>query len=140
MSGDAIRSVRILERALADIVDHAIADAPLECCGLLVGNDAIVVGAYRTRNALASATRYLIDPADHFAVLRAARAQGLRVVGGYHSHPAGPAHPSARDIRESPADDWLHAIASRATGDGFVVSGFYVTRGNFSRVIFVTER
>jgi len=129
------------ERVLAAILEHAAADAPLECCGLLAADGDTIVAAHRARNALASETRYLIDPADHFAALRSARNERQHVVGAYHSHPAGPELPSARDIAESPGDDWLHAIASRAgPGGQFTLCLFYAGRGNFSRVALVTMR
>jgi proteasome lid subunit RPN8/RPN11 len=132
---------RIHERVLAAILDHAAADAPLECCGLLAAAGDAIVAAYPARNALASETRYLIDPADHFRALRAARTGRRHIVGAYHSHPYGPQFPSARDIAESPGDDWLHAIASRGgPGDRFTVSLFYVARGNFFPVGLVTMR
>jgi proteasome lid subunit RPN8/RPN11 len=133
--------LRIHERVVATILDHAAADAPLECCGLLLAENDTIVAAHRARNALASETRYVIDPADHFAALRAARARGQRIVGGYHSHPAGPATPSARDIDESPGGDWLHAIASREGPAGrFSLSVFYLGQGNFTPVVLVTVR
>ncbi len=41
--------------------------------------------------------RYCIDPADLLRVQKAARAQGLEIVGIYHSHPDHPAVPSECD-------------------------------------------
>jgi proteasome lid subunit RPN8/RPN11 len=132
---------RIDERVAAAILEHAAADAPLECCGLLAADDDTIVAAYRARNVLGSESRYLIDPADHFAALRTARSEGRQIVGAYHSHPHGPALPSARDIADSPADDWLHAIASGgAPGERFTLAFFYMGRGNFSPVALVTMR
>lgn len=58
--------------------------------------------------------RFEIDPADHFAAIRAARANEHEIVGCYHSHPNGKAEPSARDA-EGAWDEgfiWLIAAAS----------------------------
>ena len=43
--------------------------------------------------------RYEVAPEDHFAAVRAARADGLEVIGAYHSHPASPAEPSSHRSR-----------------------------------------
>ncbi len=49
------------------VVAHAREAAPDECCGLLLGRDGEIVDAIRARNIAADpATRFLIDPADHF--------------------------------------------------------------------------
>ena len=133
--------ISIARTAVGALLAHAREAVPLECCGLLAADDDAIVAAYRARNVLGSESRYLIDPADHFAALRAARSGRQQIVGAYHSHPNGPELPSARDIAESPCDDWLHAIASRAhPGERFALSLFYIGQGNFSRVALVTKR
>jgi proteasome lid subunit RPN8/RPN11 len=72
----------------------ARAAAPRECCGLLIGAGLRVTRAAAARNLAASPSRYEVAPEDHFAALRAARAEGLEVVGAYHSHPSGAPVPS----------------------------------------------
>ncbi len=92
--------MKITAKALADIEAHARAESPRECCGLLVGSDTEIHQAEPTRNLADTATRYQIDPADHFRILRAARATGLAVIGAYHSHPASPPIPSPTDLAD----------------------------------------
>ena len=124
--------------ALNALVDHARASAPQECCGLLLGRGDEVVEAFRTRNvADERRSRFLIDPADHFAGLRAARARGLEVVGFYHSHPASPPEPSARDIAEFSYPGHLYAIVS-LLAEPAALGLFRFDRGHFQRVAFVT--
>jgi len=119
-------------RAADVIAAHARESAPEECCGLLVGTRARVARAIPTRNLRASRDRYLVDPAEHFAARRAARAEGLAVVGAYHSHPDGPLRPSAVDLAEAfetgfgyvlagpgPAGPGSGLAAFRFTGTGF---------------------
>ena len=101
-----------------DILDHAREEAPRECCGLLIGTRESVTRSVRTRNLDASATRYLIDPEDHFKAIRDARTEGFEVVGAYHSHPAGEPIPSATDIAEANSgSDFLYVIVSPVTDD-----------------------
>ncbi len=118
--GDAVDSaagvVRMQAEVRAAILDHARRALPDECCGLLIGaaggGETRVTLAWPARNLRRSPTRYLIDPADHFAAIRAARQAGLAVVGAYHSHPASAPSPSATDTREADDTDLLYVIAS----------------------------
>lgn len=97
---------------------HAQEEAPRECCGLLVGKGDSVVRSVRARNLDAKTMRYLIDPEDHFAAIRSARADGLEVIGAYHSHPSSAPVPSATDIAEAESgSDFLYVIVSLVGDD-----------------------
>ena len=97
-----------------------------------------IVEAVRARNVAGEPrSRFVIDPADHFAGLRVARARGLEVVGFYHSHPASPPEPSARDIAEFSYPGHLYAIVS-LVAEPAEVRLFRFDQGNFQRVSFVT--
>jgi proteasome lid subunit RPN8/RPN11 len=120
------------------IVRHARESAPEECCGLLLGRGDAIVEAIRARNVADDpATRFLIDPADHFAARRIARERGLEVVGFYHSHPSSPPEPSARDVAEFSYAGHLYAIVS-LRGEPAEVGLFRLIDGNFQPVSFVT--
>jgi proteasome lid subunit RPN8/RPN11 len=120
------------------MVRHARETAPHECCGLLLGRADEIVEAVRARNiADDPATRFLIDPADHFAALRAARERGLEVIGYYHSHPASAADPSPRDVAEFSYRGHLYAIVS-LQAEPAEIRLFRFEDGNFRRVSFVT--
>lgn len=45
--------------------------------------------------------RFLIDPAEIVRIEKAALAQGLGIVGFYHSHPDHPARPSGYDLEHA---------------------------------------
>ena len=104
--------------AIDAMVAHARAAAPSECCGLLLGVNGRIDRAMPARNIAPgeagrpSATRFLLDPRDHFEARRDARRLGLAVVGFYHSHPRSAAWPSATDLAESAYADAVHAIVS----------------------------
>lgn len=117
--GEDLIVVIIIDAAvITDMLAHARAEAPRECCGLLVGKEDSVVRSVRARNLDAMATRYLVDPEDHFAAIRAARENGLEVVGAYHSHPTSAAVPSATDIAEATSGaDFLYVIVSPVSDD-----------------------
>jgi proteasome lid subunit RPN8/RPN11 len=126
----------ILPRSLREQIEGAARAAlPCECCGLIEGRrdggTIHVIALHPARNLSAQADRFEIDPGDHFAALRAARANGTEIVGCYHSHPNGKAEISERD-REGAVDDgfvWLVcAIAAGKTQ----IAGFICENGQFS--------
>src|SRR5688572_2443777 len=109
---------------------HAREEAPRECCGLLIGTGKSVERSVRARNLDEKATRYLIDPEDHFSAIRAARADGLEVIGAYHSHPSSAPIPSATDIAEANSgSDFLYVIVSLIGDD---VRAYRMERGAFT--------
>jgi proteasome lid subunit RPN8/RPN11 len=109
------------------ILAEARAAAPRECCGLVLGrrrhDTAVAAALHPARNLAADADRFQIDPADHFAAARAARARGRAIIGCYHSHPGGRALPSAHDLAGAGQEDFLWLIAADAALAAFVYSG-----------------
>jgi len=97
--------MRITQQAMQEVHQHAGEGYPNEVCGLLVaarGTD-LVTRAHRMRNMIVerSRDRYQIDPQEQMRVSRTYDAEGLSVVGYYHSHPDHPAQASPTDERES---------------------------------------
>jgi proteasome lid subunit RPN8/RPN11 len=130
--------LRVGRVALDAIVAHAREAAPDECCGLLLGRDAEVAEAMRTRNAAdEKRSRFVIDPQDHIEGRREARRRGLQVVGFYHSHPGSPASPSETDRAEASYPDHLYLIVSLAAAAPDIAI-FRLDQGHFARVAFVT--
>jgi proteasome lid subunit RPN8/RPN11 len=123
--------VKIRQLALDKIVAHAVEDLPNECCGLLIGSAEIVEDVSRARNTKRSRTRFQVEPADHFAAIRRARAGGHEIVGAYHSHPSGPSGPSDTDRARLTDPSMFHVIVSLAHGTR-TVRAFRLNDGNFS--------
>jgi proteasome lid subunit RPN8/RPN11 len=95
------RVVRIRASVVEAMLRQARAELPLECCGLLGGKQGIISEIFPATNALRSATAFEIAPAELFRHFRSMREQKLDHLGIYHSHPAGPAAPSPRDIEQA---------------------------------------
>ena len=114
-AGERVAGLTIRRAAVDVIRRHAADDLPNECCGLLIGGAHSIERAARARNLRPSPDRYLVDPADHCAALRTARASGLQVVGVYHSHPTGSLRPSAVDRREASYREFVYLIVSPRT-------------------------
>ena len=123
--------MKIRQDVLTKIVAHAVEDLPNECCGLLIGTAEIVEDASRARNTKRSRTKFQVEPADHFAAIRRARAAGFEIVGAYHSHPSGPSGPSETDRLRLTDPSMFHVIISLAHGTR-TVRAFRLTDGNFS--------
>jgi proteasome lid subunit RPN8/RPN11 len=111
-----VRVIHLSDDAWTGIVAHAQADAPLECCGLLVGRGDTVVRAVPARNLDASRVRYTLDPRAYLAAARDARTAGLDVVGAYHSHPGAAPVPSATDLAEGVDAPFVYLIAGPVDG------------------------
>jgi proteasome lid subunit RPN8/RPN11 len=73
---------------------------PEEACGLLAGLDGLVSQVMPVENVAHSAVHFRMEPQAQVRCLLAIEAQGLELVGVYHSHPSGPETPSETDRAE----------------------------------------
>lgn len=93
-----------LEDYLA-IVRHARKTAPIEDCGLIGGrideatSEKFVEKVFFLTNTDHSEEHFSLDPKEQFATVKELRAQGLDLLGNWHSHPASPSRPSEEDKR-----------------------------------------
>ena len=124
-----------IRRAAVEVMLAAARRAlPNECCGLLIGDAARIERAVPARNLRPRPDRYLIDPADHCAALRAARAAGMEVVGAYHSHPDGTRLPSEVDCREASYPEFVYVIVAPEAGGHGRVAAFRLQRDAFEEI------
>lgn len=100
--------IRLSARLSEEIERHAEREYPRECCGLLIGR---ILEDGRTREVHATYPvanifseeaerhhRMAIEPLEYARAERQHAAEGLGVVGNYHSHPEHPAVPSQYDL------------------------------------------
>jgi proteasome lid subunit RPN8/RPN11 len=104
--------MEITQAQLDDVVAHAQADAPNECCGYMSLKDGRVEEVFRSQNLRNSPYGYEIDPKSLLAA-NDLDDDGLGVVI-YHSHPRSAAEPSQTDINLAYYPHWLYAIVSLA--------------------------
>jgi proteasome lid subunit RPN8/RPN11 len=107
-------TIRITQDVEQAIRAQSAAEYPHECCGLLLGTDdgttKFAVKVWPVANewtadiSLTEAEdthslrdRFYIPPKAYLKADRAARADGLEIIGCYHSHPDDRAQPSERD-------------------------------------------
>ena len=94
--------IKLAKNHLNEVIAHARAEAPHECCGLIGGgDDGQASNLYRARNiARDPSVAYEAHPEDLFSAQRLMRARGEQLLGIYHSHPRSTdPQPSSTDVR-----------------------------------------
>ena len=115
------------------MMDHARAQLPAECCGLLAGKSGRILQRYELRNELASPVAYQADPRDLFVAFREMRERELDLVAIYHSHPSSPARPSRIDLEQNYYVDVPRIIISLAS-EPPVVKAFQLSESGFDEL------
>ena len=104
--------IELTRELVGSILNEAARAFPDEACGLLLGRDGRIEQAVSAANVHPSpGTHFEIDPQALIDAHRAARHGGPEVIGYYHSHPTGPAEPSATDRARAAGDGRVWAIA-----------------------------
>ena len=99
--------IRIESEPWGSMVAHARQTYPNECCGAMLGSTDGESKTAKTAIALensfegAQAARFELRPQDLLAADKAARAQGMDLIGIYHSHPDCDAYFSPTDLQNS---------------------------------------
>jgi proteasome lid subunit RPN8/RPN11 len=101
--------VKIARSLLDAVVEHAVRDAPNECCGLVVGRAGTATAVRALENLAASPFRFDIDGRELLAFAFADDDDdGLTAI--YHSHTRSAPYPSQTDVNFAagwPGVEWL---------------------------------
>jgi proteasome lid subunit RPN8/RPN11 len=107
-------ALEIAHAALQTILADAARAEPQEACGLLLGSGLRITEARPCANVAPSPEiHFEIDPQALIDAHRAGRAGGPELIGYYHSHPSGPAEPSATDRAQAADDGKVWAIIAQ---------------------------
>jgi proteasome lid subunit RPN8/RPN11 len=110
-----------IEQALYDeMVAHALADAPNECCGVIASAGGTATKLYRTTNIHASPLRYEIEPVDLLRAFSEIDAADWSLGAIYHSHTRSAPLPSQTDINMAYMAD---GTTSRWPGTLYIIVG-----------------
>ena len=139
MKTSPVDAVVMPESVGRGLLTHARNEAPLECCGLLIGTKGQVVRSARAHNLLQSPTRYRVDPVDHFEAIRQARNEGLEVVGTYHSHPASLPQPSETDLNQATYPHFVYVIVSLVSRETEAIKGYRLRSGRATQVELLSD-
>ena len=102
--------MRIPQDLLDEIVEHARADAPIECCGLIGAKDGVATSVHRTRNVRASQLAFEMHGPEVMRIIEEIEEDGGELAGMYHSHTRTEPYPSQTDrnfARNWPGLEWV---------------------------------
>ena len=102
--------MQITRQLLDEVVAHARAEAPNECCGMIAAADGRAVAVHRARNTAASPFRYEMDGKEQYSIQTAIEDAGLELGAIYHSHTRSAPEPSQTDINLAFYPDAVYLI------------------------------
>jgi len=128
-----------LSRPLYDeMVEHARAEAPNECCGMVATSNGEAVKVYPAVNAAASPLRYEIDGAEQYRIQMDIDDAGHDLGAIYHSHTRSKPYPSQTDINLAFYPEALYVIVGLA-GEEPEVRAFQIRDGQVTEAELEVE-
>jgi proteasome lid subunit RPN8/RPN11 len=131
--------VRIRKSDREAMVIHAKNGLPNEVCGLIAGHVEedvkVVEKVYCVPNADASHEHFSIDPREQLLAVKDMRANGLVLLGNFHSHPETPARPSGEDVRlayDPSASYLILSLMKENMEENPVLKAFHIENGAVS--------
>ena len=135
-----MQSVVLPRHLVQQMLDHARASPHAEVCGLLSARDGQPSRCIAVPNVAQQPQRsFRMDPKQQIDAMRGMREQGEQLYGIYHSHPQGPATPSATDLEQAAYPEALYFIVS-LNGDGEpLLRAYRINKGKAEAVQLVTD-
>ena len=127
-----MHSITLTKEQLQKMIAHIDSHAPLEACGLLAGRDSKVESVLEVTNQAQSPVRCVMDPIEQLHALEWIDANGLDLLGIFHSHPTGPETVSPTDIAQA-AYAVVYIILA-PVGSSWQARGFWIEDGAYSEV------
>lgn len=156
-------SLKVPRQILDEMVAHARALDPYECCGLLAGTDGTVSRHYRITNTVAKDAQavevfdaadvkqlanlseskkaevaYFMDPKEMLAAFKDMRERALDLTVIYHSHTHSPAYPSMTDVGLALYPDAAYLIISLENKAVPDVQAYWIKDRQIARAEFQT--
>jgi proteasome lid subunit RPN8/RPN11 len=132
--------MRIARRLIDEMVAHAQADLPNECCGMVGGADGEASVVIPVVNSAASPLRFEMDPQGQYNALKAIEEGGGEMLAIYHSHTKSAAYPSQTDVNQ--AVNWpdaIYLIVSLQNPDAPEVKGYWLKDLKIADVELIVE-
>jgi proteasome lid subunit RPN8/RPN11 len=121
--------VRISPALAQELVAHAIADLPNECCGMIAGSGSVATRVLRAANTEGSPFMYVMDPREQLRIMDDIEDAGEDLLAIYHSHTRSAAYPSRTDVELAFFPDTLYLIVSIADREAPEIRAFRISRG-----------
>ncbi len=110
---------------------HARAELPNECCGLLIGKESKINRLVPMRSTPPAPDAYYMDPEQQIAVFTEMEKNGEELLGIYHSHPNGPPEPSGMDLQLAFHPGVIYFIVSLEKEPDGDIRAFMLQNGSF---------
>jgi [CysO sulfur-carrier protein]-S-L-cysteine hydrolase len=123
-----VESIQLAENLINQIFNHVQRVLPEEACGLVAGKNSVGVEVIAVTNEVHSPVRYRMAPQEQLEAFLWLENQELELLALYHSHPGGPAFPSATDIAEYAYPDSVMIVCYPADGEWH--AGAFLIKGN----------
>ena len=130
--------MRIRRSMLDELIEHARAEAPNECCGMIAALDGRAVAVHRATNTAHSPLRYEIDGREQYALQTAIEDAGQELGAIYHSHTRSAPTPSQTDINLAFYPDSLYVIVG-VKDEEPEVRAWWIVDGQVSEAELVVE-
>ena len=117
------------------VIDHARAEAPNECCGVVAVRDGAAIAVHRLENVAASPFRFEVDGIALHRLLTEIEDAGDELGAIYHSHTRSEPYPSQTDVNFAahwPGVEWL--IVGLAGGPEAIVRSYLIDGGDVREV------
>lgn len=112
------------------ILAHCKEGLPNEACGLIGGTidgeKRTIQKVYLLTNIDQSNEHFSMDPKEQLAAVKDMRANGLKLLGNFHSHPESPSRPSEEDKRLAYDSKVNYLILSLMDLDNPVFNAFWI--------------
>ena len=120
--------MRISRELYDQMIAHARAEAPNECCGMVSSDGDEAVKVFPAENAAASPLRYEIDGAEQYRIQMEIDDAGHDLGAIYHSHTRSEPYPSQTDINLAFYPDAIYVIVGLA-GEEPDVRSYFIRDG-----------
>ncbi len=120
--------MRLAPELARELVAHAVADLPNECCGMIAGTGGVARRVIRGINSEPSPFFYVMDPREQMRVMDEIDDAGEDLLAIYHSHTRSAAYPSRTDVELAFFPQTLYLIVSIADREAPVIRAFRLSR------------
>ena len=128
--------IRLEDKLYNELTADAREHLPEEACGLIAGTETdgerTIEKVYYLENKDHATDHFTLDPRDQMEAIKDMRANGLKPLGNWHSHPESPSRPSAEDIRLSFDSKASYLILSLMTKEA-VLNSFHVEKNEVTK-------
>ena len=123
--------ITIKQEDFDKIYEHSLSVRPEEACGLIAGEDRdydirVIHKVYILTNTDHTNEHFTIDPKEQLAAIKDMRANGLKPLGNWHSHPESPSRPSEEDKKLANDSKASYLILSLMEEDKPVLNAFHI--------------